>query len=93
MTEDPRNPEVLVSVSTEIEAASIVAALANFGIEAVTTGEFTAGFRAEAPGGVQVLVKQKDFSRARQALEEIRQNQSPIDWSNVDLDQPEDLNP
>ena len=59
MSIDPNNPEVLISVRNDIEAATIVVALADRGIDASTTGSFTAGFRGEAPGHVNVIVKHK----------------------------------
>ena len=69
MTEDPNTPVVAISVPNDIEAAAIVAALGRNGIEAMATGEFTAGFRAEAPGAVQVMVKQADLEQARSLLD------------------------
>ena len=72
MTADPNRPEPLLSVRTEIEATAIVTALAGYGIEAFAVGGYTAGFRAEAPGNVQVLVKHANLDRAKQALGEIR---------------------
>jgi hypothetical protein len=89
MTADPNNPEVLTSVRTDVEAAAIVGALAARGIEASTTGGYTAGFRAEAPGYVNVVVKYADLDRARHALAEIEQDQSEVDWSQVDVGQPD----
>ncbi len=90
MTTDPHNPEVLTRVRTEVEAAALVTALAARGIEAFTTGSYTAGFRAEAPGEVQVLVRREDLARAQQTLAEIEQDQTEIDWSQVDVGEPED---
>ena len=74
MTVDPNNPEVLTSVPNEIEAMSLVTALSGYGIEASTTGSFTSGFRAEAPGQVQVIVKHADLDRAKDALADIIQS-------------------
>jgi len=91
MSDDPQNPVALTSVPNEIEAAGIVAALKEQGIEVVATGSFTAGFRAEAPGVVQVLVRQEDLARAQQLLDQIKENQDPIDWSNVDVGKPEEF--
>jgi len=85
MTADPNRPEKLLSVRTEIEATAIVTALAEYDIEAFAAGGYTAGFRAEAPGFVTVLVKHADLDRAKQAVAEIRQQQGDFDWSKVDL--------
>jgi hypothetical protein len=85
MTSDPNRPEVLLSVANEIEAAAMVNALAEYGVEAFAAGGYTSGFKAEAPGNVMILVKQADLDRAKQALAEIRQQQGDIDWSEVDV--------
>lgn len=85
MRSDPNRPEVLLSVSNEIEAGVIVTALAEYGIEALTTGGYTSGFKAEAPGYVAILVKQADLDRAKQALAEIQQQKDEVDWANVDV--------
>jgi len=80
----------LVSVPSEVEAAAIVTALAEYGIEAHAVGGYTAGFRAEAPGDVKVSVKHADLDRARQALAEIREHPDAIDWSQIDVGRPEE---
>jgi hypothetical protein len=90
MAGDPDSPKVLVSVRNEIEAVGIVTALAARGISASTTGGFTAGFRAEAPGYIQVIVKEADLDQARQALAEIRKEREEIDWSQIDVGEPDD---
>jgi hypothetical protein len=90
MPTDPNNPEVLTSVRTDVEAAAIVGALATCGIEASTTGNYTAGFRAEAPGVVNVVVKLQDLERAKLALDEIEHNQPEVDWSQVDVGEPDE---
>ena len=76
MSTDPNNPEVLISVRTDIEAAVIVGALAARGIDASTTGGYTAGFRAEAPGEVNVIVRRSDVERATNALAEIERDRA-----------------
>lgn len=85
MKSDPKQPETLLSVSTEFEATAIANALSEQGIEALTVGGYTAGFQAEAPGSVAVVVKQSDFNRARDALTEVRQQEGEIDWSKVNV--------
>ncbi len=90
MQNDPRDPEILKSVPGEAEAAAIVLALKDRGIDARTTGGFTAGFRAESPGLIQVIVHAADLDRARNALEEIEGGPSEVDWPNVDVGLPED---
>lgn len=88
MTVDPNNPEILTSVTSDIEAAAIVAALASQGIEASTTGSFTAGFRAEAPGDIHVIVRQQDLVRALQIFNHLKEADD-LDWSQVDVGDPE----
>ena len=90
MSDDPNGPCTLSSVANEIEAADIVTALAAYDIEASTVGGFTAGYKAEAPGTVQILVRRSDLERAKLALAEIREDQGTIDWSTIDVGEPED---
>ena len=90
MAFDPQSPKVLVSVANDVEAATIVAALAEHDIEATTAGGYTSGFQTAVPGDVQVLVSQTDFDRAKDALLQIRQEDREIDWSKIDVGEPED---
>ncbi len=90
MSIDPSNPEILISVLTDAEAVAIILALKEYGIEATTTGGFTAGFRAESPGGINVIVKHTDLNRARNALDEIQAGLSGIDWSEIDVGEPDE---
>jgi hypothetical protein len=69
---------------------AIVGALAARGIVASTTGGYTAGFRAEAPGRVNVIAKYEDLDRARHALTEIEQDQPDVDWSQVNVGEPDE---
>jgi hypothetical protein len=73
MPQDPDQPVVLTLASNEAEAAIIVAALEEQGFRAEMAGQLTAGFRAEAPGGVKVLVRRADLEGARAALEELHE--------------------
>lgn len=69
-------PVTVKTVPTDIEAAIIVAALADHGINARKVGDFTAGFRAEAPGSVAIVVKAVDEQRARDVLANITHQRS-----------------
>jgi len=71
MCDDPGRPVVLTSVPSEAHAAMIVAALEREGIKAHAQGSLTSGFRAEAPGNVQVLVRQADLGQAHALLKAI----------------------
>lgn len=90
MTIDPERVEKLTTVFTDFEAAAIVAALESEGIRARAVGGYTAGFRAEAPGSVSVLVSETDLERAKAVLEELRKHGAGIDWSKVDVENPDE---
>lgn len=89
MPRDPQNLVVLTTVPSEIEGAMIIAALEQEGLEAEGSGALTAGFRAEAPGVVKILVREKDFAEAQALLAELRDSNAEIDWDQVDFGRPE----
>jgi pheromone shutdown protein TraB len=90
VADDSNEPVLLTSALNEAEAGIIVGALAEEGIKAAMSGVYTAGFRAEAPGWVKVLVAERDLARAKQILAGARRDQDNIDWSRVDVGPPED---
>jgi hypothetical protein len=90
MNLDDENLSRLTTVPGEYEATAIVSALEAEGIRATTVGGFTAGFRAEAPGGVSVMVLEDDLPRAKQILAELRRQGAGIDWSQVDTEHPDE---
>lgn len=61
-------PVLLTNVPNEQIAQLILNALQAEDIEAVTTGGLTAGFRAEAPGEVHIMVHERDLDRAKEVL-------------------------
>ena len=85
MPPNPDHLEALTSTPNESQAAMIVSALKDRGIDAVAEGGLTAGFRAETVGEVRIMVWRQDMDRARQALEEYRDAMSDIDWDEVDV--------
>ena len=85
---DHDSPVRLVSVRNEIEAGAVVNALAEYGLKALAVGDYTAGFKAEAPGLVSVLVKRTDLARAQEFLAQMREQETEIDWSSVDVGEP-----
>jgi nitrogen regulatory protein PII-like uncharacterized protein len=87
MTNDPNQPELLTSVPNDIEAAAIVNALADRGIQATMTGTYTSGFRAQAPGWVKIVVRKRDLDSAKQALADLKSGTSDIDWSEIESDE------
>jgi len=89
MTADPMSPKTLAWLANEIEAAMIVNALEEQGIRATAVGGYTSGFRAEAPGGVRVVVAQGDLFRAREVLAEVRREQAEIAGPEADRDEEE----
>ncbi len=71
MTSDPNSPTVVYSAENAIEAGAIATALEAEGIETTTTGSYTSGFQAEAPGTVQVVVRQSQAEKARTILDRL----------------------
>ena len=71
----------------DIEAQLITNLLADAGIEAMVTGGALAGFRAEAPANVCVVVRAADAEAAREALAAARPT---IDEADVGDDSPAD---
>ncbi len=76
MTNDPNRPHVVAKVPTDFEAAAIVTALQEAGIKAMAVGGHTAGFRAEAPGDVAVVVQENEAKQAETVLAQFRKDQS-----------------
>lgn len=59
---------VLTTRPNEALAQLLVATLEAEGVRAEASGGLTAGFRAEAPGVVRVLVREEDLEHAREIL-------------------------
>lgn len=83
-------PTILTRVPTELEASSIVEQLKQQGIRVTMTGGFTAAFMAEAPGDVQLVVRKADYEKAVELLQQIETDNEDIDWSQIDVGEPED---
>jgi hypothetical protein len=73
-----------------MEAGIIVGALEEQEIRAAMAGLTTANFRAEAPGRIDILIAEHDLARATQVLETLDAEQGAVDWSRVDVGEPED---
>lgn len=90
----PKAPEkhtaVLAEFKFEPEARLMQTILQDHGINAETVGWQSSGFRAEAPGYARVIVLEEDLVRARKVMETARHDALEIDWSTVDLGEPED---
>ena len=89
MPRDQGHLEPLISTPDEPQAAMIVAALKDRGIDAVAQGGLTSGFRTETVGEVQVMVWREDLETARRALDDYRQSVSEIDWDSIDVGEKE----
>lgn len=83
----------LAFFETEIEATMIVEELRIEGVEAQASGLLTAGFKAEAPGRVKVLVHENDLAQAQELLDDYIKSKEEIDWSKVDIGEREDEDP
>lgn len=90
MSEPAKHLVKLIGFPYETGAAHVVAALDAVGIRSVTDGTATAGFRAEAPGEIRVMIAERDLERAKKILEEAQQETSDIDWSQIDVGEPEE---
>lgn len=89
MSSQPESLKVVREVSGDIEATNLRAALEEAGIECQSVGDYTAGFRTEVPGGLQLLVKNADFERAQAVIAQFEQEMGELDWSQVDVGDPE----
>jgi hypothetical protein len=90
MSTSTLNLVTLAEFSTDLEAAMVIAALEREGIEAFMKGEYTAGFRAEAPSWPKVEVRESDYERAQAILDtfEAKQKAEGVDESETATDSP-----
>lgn len=82
---DPHKTVKLTETPTEADAIMICDALAEHGVRAVYNGDMVAGFRAEAPGMVRVLVRADELDLAKRLLVEEGIESASVDWSQVDV--------
>ena len=90
MSHGPEHIVAVTSAPNELEAGVIIAALADAGIKATMDGSATADFRVGVPGQVEILVAKEDLERARTVLQEDEDNEDDVDWSQVDVGEPEE---
>jgi hypothetical protein len=76
MSEDPDEQVKLTRVRAEVDAALIVAALIDRGIQARYEGGLVSEFRSEFSAGVDIFVRRADLERARTILQEIESSRS-----------------
>jgi hypothetical protein len=79
----------LTSVPSETEAAIVIAALEENGIRA-ESDEYTSGLRAGAWNWVDIMVAEEDLERAKEVLAQVQRENDHIDWSKIDVGEPED---
>ncbi len=89
MSEQPKHTAKLTSAPTESEASILIAALQENGIQA-SSEEYSSGLRAGAWNWVGVLVAEDDLEKAKEVLEQVKSENDHIDWSQVDVGEPED---
>ena len=73
MAVDPNDPQVVASLLTEPEAAELAAHLEALGIRAHVWGANSTIAWPEVPRDVQVVVRQADLVRAREAIDQLRE--------------------
>ena len=88
-TSDPHSPTALTCFATEVEAAIIISVLAENGIQATTAGSDTTAWGREEPADVTVVKRHCDLQRALEVLAEVEAARKDIDWSAVDVGEPE----
>jgi Putative prokaryotic signal transducing protein len=76
----------LMTVRTEVEGAIIVGLLAENGIEAQAVGGHLAGFRAEVPAMVQVLVAETQVELAQEIVNEAKRASAALEAHSDDED-------
>ncbi len=80
----------VASSHSVMEAAPMVAALERAGIRAVTGNTASATAIPEVMGEVEILVALHDAPRALTLLEVIEEHGVDVDWSQVDVGEPEE---
>ena len=73
---DPLTPKKIARFNTSYEASVLVAKLEKRGIDAKVVGAMVAGFQAEAPGYVDVLVPAAEYETAVNAVADLDSDSS-----------------
>lgn len=74
MITDPKEPVVLTTVPSEIEATLIADALRERGVQVEIEGEFTSGFRTEVPGDLILMVRQEQLEQANKLMTTLKKH-------------------
>lgn len=73
MADVTKEPVVLTTVPSEIEAVLIVEALRAYGINGRAVGGYASGFKVGAPGEVAIVVERDQLDEAKKAIAEIEE--------------------
>lgn len=76
MTVNPDSPQVVASSLTEQEATVFASHLESLGIRAHVWGAHSSAAWPEVPRDVQVVVRQADLTRAKEALDRLLRRES-----------------
>jgi hypothetical protein len=90
MGDDPHNPELLIAVPTPGEAGLLVDALQQHGIRAWFNAEPSVFYKVLPPFEVAVFVPREQIEQAHAALADIRREEADVDWSQVDVGEPDE---
>jgi hypothetical protein len=86
---DDQDLKTVATVSHEFQASVIVGALEEAGIKARAVGGVISDLREGFPVGISVVVAESDLARAKEVVDELRLHRGEVDWSKVDVDNPD----
>ena len=89
MSIQPEHTSLLTSTPTETEAAIVLAALDQNGIRA-SSDAVSSNLQAGPWNWVEIRVAEDDLPRAKELLEKVQRENAHIDWSQIDIGEPED---
>lgn len=90
MTDQQPELVTLTNVANEAEAKSLIGLFEEEGISVFMNGGDDLSLFGEDLGDVMLIVKKSDYDQAAKLLEEIEAENTEIDWSQVDVGEPED---
>ena len=90
MTDQQPELVTLTNVVNEAEAKSLIGLFEDEGIAVFINGGSDLSLFGDEAGDVQLIVKKSDYDQAAKLLEEIEAENSEIDWSQIDVGEPED---
>ena len=90
MSEQKPELVTLTKVANESEAKSLIGLFEDEGIAVFVNGGDDLSLFGDDVGDIQLIVKKADYQKAAELLAEIEAENSEIDWSQVDVGEPED---